>query len=235
MSVMNNRKKRKFAVFDIDGTIFRSSLLIELTESLVEEKIFSPKVRNEYAEAYKNWLDRKGDYGDYIRGVVLAFEKNINGVSRDDFLKVAHNVMLFHQNRVYRYTRDLVRDLKKRGYYLLAISGSPQVIVKEFAERMGFDKVYGRVFESNEQGYFTGKIAYSELIKDKAKILRRVVEKDGLTLKNSIGVGDTEVDIPFLKMVSKPIAFNPNSKFYKYAKRAGWAVVVERKDVIYKI
>jgi len=35
-------------------------------------------------------------------------------------------------------------------------------------------------------------------------------------------------------MVDKPIAFNPNSKLYRYAKRAGWKIVVERKDVIYK-
>src|SRR3990167_3792943 len=67
------------------------------------------------------------------------------------------------------------------------------------------------------------------------KILKRAVEKEELTLKNSIGVGDTEADIAFLKLVERPIAFNPNLKLYKYAKKAGWTIVTERKDVIYKI
>jgi len=56
-----------------------------------------------------------------------------------------------------------------------------------------------------------------------------------LTLKGSVGVGDTESDIAFLKMVEKPICFNPNQKLYQYAKRAGWKIVVERKDVIYHL
>jgi phosphoserine phosphatase len=50
-----------------------------------------------------------------------------------------------------------------------------------------------------------------------------------------VGVGDTESDIPFLKLVDRPICFNPNRKLYAAAKRHGWKVVVERKDVIYKI
>ena len=74
-----------------------------------------------------------------------------------------------------------------------------------------------------------------DLVSDKAKILQRAVEKEGLTLKGSIGVGDTESDIKFLKLVQRPICFNPNKKLYNHAKSVGWEIVVERKDVIYKI
>ena len=54
-------------------------------------------------------------------------------------------------------------------------------------------------------------------------------------MQGSIGVGDTESDIPFLEMVAKPVCFNPNQKLYRYAKRMGWKTVVERKDVIYEL
>ena len=74
---------------------------------------------------------------------------------------------------------------------------------------------------------------YLDLIIDKAKVLKRAIEKEKLTLGGSVGVGDTESDIAFLKMVENPICFNPNKKLYQYAKRAGWKVIVERKDVIY--
>jgi phosphoserine phosphatase len=58
--------------------------------------------------------------------------------------------------------------------------------------------------------------------------------KENLILRGSVGVGDTESDIAFLKFVSRPICFNPNKKLYDHARRAGWEVVVERKDVIYQ-
>lgn len=224
---------KKVAIFDIDGTIFRSSLLIEITEALIQEGIFPKKVGDVYIKSYENWSNRKGSYEKYIGAVVNAFEKNIKDVRYDDFVKIAKNVVVFHQNRVYRYTRELVEDLKKKKYYLLAISNSPKAVVNEFCKKWGFDKVYGRVYELDKGGKFTGKTLYEDLISDKAKVLERAIEKEGLTLKDSVGVGDSESDIAFLKLVEKPICFNPNSKLYQHAKLAKWEIVVERKDVIY--
>jgi len=225
--------RKYLAIFDIDGTVFRSSLLIESTEALIQAGIFPQKAKRFYLHAYKNWLDRKGRYEDYIKAVIKTFLQNIKGVSDDEFLKVIKKVVVFHQDRVYRYTRDLIKNLKKKRYYLLAISNSPKRTVEEFCKKLGFNKVYGQIYKLDKQKRFTGKILYPELIFDKAKILKRAIEKENLTLKKSIGVGDTESDIAFLKMVEKPICFNPNQKLYQYAKRTGWQVVVERKDVIY--
>src|SRR3989344_1834017 len=226
---------KKLAIFDIDGTIFRSSLLIEITEALIIEGIFSENVRNIYNKSYKNWLNRKGSYEKYIETVINAFVQNIKGVRYSDFTKVAKKVIISHQNRVYHYTRELVLDLKKKNYYLLAISNSPKVVVDEFCKKWGFDKAYGRVYELDKNEKFTGKIMHEELISDKAKILKRAIEKENLTITDSFGVGDSESDIAFLKLVKRPICFNPNGKLYQYAKGAKWEVVVERKDVIYHL
>ncbi|MCX7589445.1 MAG: HAD-IB family phosphatase [Patescibacteria group bacterium] len=230
---MPQYKKRKFAVFDIDGTVFRSSLLIELVDALIMNGIFSKKVRKIYAKDYQNWLDRKDSYEKYINSVILAFESNIRGVSEKKFNKVCLKVIEFHKNRLYRFSRDLIKKLKNKNYYLLAISHSPMYIVGRFAKQIGFNKVYGRLLES-KKGKFTGKTLFEDLIFDKSKILLRAVKKENLTFIGSIGVGDTESDIPFLKLVKYPICMNPNIKLYNYAKKYNWTIVVERKDVIYK-
>lgn len=227
------KKSNKLAIFDIDGTIFRSSLLIEMVEALVVKGLFSEKTKSVYAKAYKNWSNRQGSYEDYISAVVVAFEKNIKGVSNDAFIKIAKQVVDDNKDRVYRYTRDLIKDLKKKNYYLLAISHSPKVIVQSFCQELGFDKVYGRDYEVDKNNRYTGKTLHLDLISDKAKMLRHALEKENLTLVGSIGVGDSDGDITLLKMVETPICFNPNSKLYAKAKRLGWKVVVERKDVIY--
>jgi len=227
--------RRKVAIFDIDGTIFRSSLLIEVTEALVQKGLFPLEMKNVYKKAYKNWADRKDSYDKYIDAVVKAFEKNIKGVDHSNFLKMTKRIVDFYKNRVYRYTRDLVRELKKKNYYILAISNSPKALVDEFCKHFGFDKVYGRIFEINKRGKYTGKIMYTDLLSDKSKMLKRAIQKENLTLKDSIGVGDSESDIPFLKMVKRPICFNPNSKLYQQARHAGWEIIIERKDVIYQM
>jgi HAD superfamily hydrolase (TIGR01490 family) len=230
-----NWDMKKVAIFDIDGTIFRSSLLIEVTNSLIAEGIFPARTRNIYLPAFERWLNRKDSYEKYISEVVRTFDKNIPGVKRTEFLRVVRKVIGYQKQRVYRYTRDMVQQLRRRGYFLLAISHSPKDLVVEFTKHWGFHKVYGRIFEVNKENKFTGKILYTELINDKAKILKRAVEIEHLSLKGSIGLGDSEGDIPMLKLVERPICFNPNSILYRYAKQKGWEVVVERKDVIYHL
>ncbi len=228
-------RRRRVAIFDIDGTIFRSSLLIEVTEALIEAGLFPEAARRGYARAHAAWLDRRGSYEDYIMAVVRAFERSIPGVGYKEFLRVSAKVIGAHQHRVYRYTRDLLKDLKRKKYFLLAISLSPKSAVDAFAKGLGFDKVYGLLYKLDLKGRYGRGHESPDILRDKGKILLRAVEKEHLTLHGSVGVGDTESDIAFLRLVDHPICFNPNSQLYQRAKRAGWKVVVERKDVIYEL
>lgn len=228
-------RQQKVAIFDVDGTIFRSSLIVEVVEGLIDSGVFPKEAQRTYIKQQKAWKDRKGSYEDYIDKVVASFMKHIKGVHYKDFMDVAENVIDREKYKVYRYTRDLVSELKKKGYYLLAISQSPKGIVDKFCKTLGFDKVYGRFYETGPMDSFTGKIIDEHLIGNKANIVWRAVEKENLTLKNSVGVGDTEGDISMLELVDRPICFNPNALLYKWARKSGAEVVVERKDVVYKI
>jgi FMN phosphatase YigB (HAD superfamily) len=122
-------KKRKVAIFDIDGTIFRSSLLIELVETLIDRGLFKKDVRVKYLGKKELWENRKGGYDDYINAMVEVFLKNIKGISYSDFKDTADVVLARNSARVYRFTRELIKDLKKKDYFLLAISHSPKGIV----------------------------------------------------------------------------------------------------------
>ncbi len=227
--------KKKVAIFDIDGTIFRSSLIIELLEELIESGTFEEHLRDQYIKEKEAWLDRRGDYEAYVTAIVKVFQQNLKGVEYRKLEWAGKRVVDRVGFRIYEHTTQLVRSLRKKGYYLLAVSHSPKIVVDQFAKRLGFHKVYGTMYDVGPNDQFTGEMLDVHLIGNKANILRRAVEKENLTLKGSVGVGDTETDIPFLEMVDKPLAFNPNKKLYTYAKRMGWPVIVERKDVIYKL
>ena len=227
--------KRRVAVFDVDGTIFRSSLLIQLVDMLIEKGIFPESTRKVYEHHRERWLNRAGDYEAYINAVVVAFRKHLKGVEYKAFAEAAEEMVEREWKHDYRYTSELLKELKRKGYFLLAVSHSPKTVLDKFCPRLGFDKVYGIIYETGPQDRFTGNVIDEHLILNKAAILKRAVEKGNLTLTGSVGVGDTESDVSFLELVAKPICFNPNSKLYRYAKRMGWKVVVERKDVIYQL
>lgn len=227
-------KKRKVAVFDVDGTIFRSSLLVEVVDQLIRDGVFPEDTQAAYARQHEKWLNREGDYETYIQAVVKAFTQHLVGVHYSALADASKKVVAAQWKRTYRYPRALVKQLKDRGYYLLAISHSPKTILDKFCPRLGFDKVYGLLYEIDSDEKFTGRIIEEQAL-DKAYLIRRAVDKESLMLTNSIGVGDTESDIPFLEIVAKPICFNPNSELYAHAKKEKWNVVVERKDVIYQL
>src|SRR3989344_3653255 len=227
--------KRKLAVFDVDGTIFRSSLLIQVVNKLIDAGAFPKGAERVYEKEYHRWIDREGDYQEYIDAVVQTFLKHLKGVHYGVLADAAEEVVEEQWKRVYRYTRDLLKELKAKDYYLLAVSHSPKTVLDKFCPRLGFDKAYGTIYEIGPQDCFTGNVVDPHLIYNKSNIIHRAIEKEGLSLANSIGVGDTETDIAFLEMVAQPICFNPNMKLYKHAKRMKWKVVVERKDVVYEL
>lgn len=227
--------KQKVAFFDIDGTVFRSSLLIELVEKLVAEGLFPSQARESYAGQFREWRDREGSYDTYIRAVVASYMEHIKGIHYGDLADIGRMVVAEQSKHVYRFTRDLITDLKSQNYYIVAISQSPKTILDEFCNAYGFDKVYGRIYEIGPQDRFTGEMVDVHLVENKANIIARVLEKEDVTIEGSVGVGDTDSDITLLQAVDQAICFNPNLALYTHAQKVGWKVVVERKDVIYEL
>lgn len=227
--------ERKVAVFDIDGTVFRSSLLVELVEELIKRDVLPASVKKSYVRQEEEWRNRQAGYEPYIKKVIQAFSKQVKGLPYGDVADIAGEIIEAKKDRVYRYTRDLIEELKNKGYFMLAISRSPKFIVDGFAYELGFHKSYGIFYETGASNRFTGEIEDEFLIMNKSAVLKRAIEREGLSLIGSVGVGDTESDISMLDLVETPIAFNPNRLLYRHAKQRGWKVVVERKDVIYEL
>ena len=211
---------QKVAFFDVDGTVFRSSLLIELVNSLILEGVFPKEAEEDFIDARERWHNREGEYKAYIDAVVTTFEKYIKGVHYGELADIGRQVVVRKRHQVYRYTRDLITNLKADNYYLVAISHSPKTVVDNFCLQYGFDKIYGRLYEIGPQDRFTGVTTNEHLISNKANIAKRVFEHNpNLTPKESLAVGDTDNDISLLETVDFPICFNPNEVLYNYALR----------------
>lgn len=227
--------QKKFAVFDIDGTIFRSGLYREVVYELIATDKAPAELSMAFSQLEIDWRTRKHEnaFKMYEQTMAETFDGILTRIKCSDFDEAARAVFERVSDYVYAYTRDLARDLKHQGYTLIAISGSQEELVRPFADKYGFDVWVGQHYERGDNGYFTGEIVKTHNGKD--IILRRLVLEHGLTFSESIAVGDSRGDIDMLSIVEQPIAFNPDHELFTMAKEQDWKVVVERKNMIYEL
>lgn len=226
--------KRKLAVFDIDGTIFRKNLAFELINELAWMKIFRREIRTELVQFYTRWLDHKGTYEEYRKALVKLYVDNLKGCKKEDIKKASQLVVPFFKDRTYIFANKLIADLRKKKYHIIAVSGSPIEIVEEYNKYLKFDAVYGSVYKTDENGIYTGEEEFAPTA-HKGHVVKQYATENNLTMEDSYGVGDTESDVKFLEIVDNPIAFNPNSNLKEIALKNKWRIVIEKKDVIYEI
>jgi HAD superfamily hydrolase (TIGR01490 family) len=225
---------RRFAVFDIDGTIIRWQLYHAIGDELARRGIIEAAAFQKVREARMNWKRRSGEeqFKQYELELVKAFDKVLPGLAVQVLSDAADAVFAEYKEQVYTYTRDLIRDLKRQDYLLFAVSGSPEVIVRKLAEFYGFDDYAATNFPA-KGGQFTGDVELS--IGQKPVLLQGLIDKHQADQKGSIAVGDSEGDIDMLQMVEQPIAFNPSKQLFEYASKQGWPIVLERKNMVYRL
>lgn len=228
--------KRKFAVFDIDGTLFRSHLFWEVALELARTKKLHPKINDSALKLYSDWQKRVHDraFEDFDKTTISAIDElttEMDPIAYDKALKLVMPRIIDH---TYMYTKKLLDGLNNKGYFTIAISGSRIEEVEIFAKHHGFDEWIGQKFERSTDGKrYTGNKQKTHF--DKHLILQKLIDKHNLTIVGSYGVGDTGGDISMLEVVDVPIAFNPNQDLLKHAKQKGWKIVVERKSIAYEL
>lgn len=226
--------KRPFAAFDIDGTIIRWQLYHAVSDQLAKDGQISADAFERVRQSRMNWKRRTGEdsFLAYEAELIKAVDEALAGMSVTDFNKAVDKVFEEYKDQVYTYTRDLIHELQGKNYLLFAISGSPGPIVTKLARYYGFDDFAATKFQS-EEGRFTGSKDLS--IGKKPQLLTELIARNKTGLKGSIAVGDSEGDITMLEMVDKPIAFNPSRQLFQHARKAGWPIILERKNVVYEL
>ncbi len=232
---MSAKKKTKIAIFDIDGTIFRKNLHFELINQLTWMKVFPHEACNQLTNIYTGWLEHEGTYEDYRKALVTLYAEHIRGCSKEDVIKASKMLVPFHAKRTYIYAERLIKKLRAENYHLVVISGSPIEVVEEYNRQyLNFDSAFGSVYTVDEKGKYTGEASF-EPSRNKGSLVEQYLYEHKLSLKDSYGIGHTESDMGFLKLVEYPIAFNPNQNLKLAAEENGWKIVVEKKDVVYEI
>jgi HAD superfamily phosphoserine phosphatase-like hydrolase len=229
-------EQKEFAVFDVDGTLGRRQLYHEFVIELALAGALGTDAPGLFADARQTW-ERRGSspdaFGEYDDVLVSTYEKALPDISPDLHDRLADKVIAANRDQSYSYTTQRLEELKAAGRKLFIVSGSHTELIAQIGGYYGFDDWEGTEYERGTNG-FTGGVTTSTL--NKATSLQRLLDRHPeVTLRGSMGFGDTGSDIAMLAMVEHPVAFNPDEKLLEAAQQHGWPIVIERKNVIYTL
>jgi HAD superfamily hydrolase (TIGR01490 family) len=228
------------AFFDIDGTLYREGLITEIFKKLVKYEIIPPeKWYNEVRPEYQKWDKRQGNYDNYLLKMAGIYIEAIKGLHVSQVEFIARKVVQQKGDRVYTYTRDRIRWHKSMGHKLITISGSPYELVKEMALKHGFDDFCGAKYII-ENDIYTGDVTPMWDSVSKRKAINEFVQKYDIDLTKSYAYGDTAGDYSMMEMVGYPVCINPTRELINKISAGDKLkdkieVIVERKDVIYRL
>jgi phosphoserine phosphatase len=76
--------------------------------------------------------------------------------------------------------------------------------------------------EVDDEGRYTGRMAFYAYGPEKATAMRELAERIGLDLAASSAYSDSATDLPMLEAVGRPVAVNADRALAKVARERGW-------------
>lgn len=233
--------KNIVAFFDIDGTIFRNSLMIEHFQKLMTYEVIDPAIwYTKVKKVYLEWERRFGDFEQYLEILAGVYLDQLKGIDKAYIEFIASHVIESNGDMVYKYSREQIEWHQSKGHKVFFVSGSPDFLVSKMAEKYGVTEYRGTRYEVDEDNKFTGEIVRMWDSESKQKVINELIDKYNVDLENSYAYGDTTGDLSMLRMIGNPVAINPNMHLL-LALRADdvlskkTTIIVERKNVIYKL
>ena len=189
--------KYKLVCFDVDGTLIDN---VKFSWQIFHDYFQTDGHRRE--DARKKFFSGEITYMQWAEhDINLWKEKN---ASKEDFFRAMGHLKIMNG------TIETLKELKKNNLKLAIISGSLNVVLEKFIPnyRDFFDDVFlSRI-------YFDGdgnieKIEATEFDMDaKALALRNIADREKISLRDCVFVGDYLNDIKIIKEAGLGIAFN---------------------------
>jgi phosphoserine phosphatase len=196
------RRNRRLAVFDMDSTLIEAEVIDELAKAHgVGERVSEITER-----AMRGELDFKASFKER-----MALLKGLDVSVLDE---------IGASLRLTEGAENLFAELKRLGYKTAILSGGFTYFARQIQARLGIDYVFANELEVVD-GKCTGNAI--EPIVDaqrKADLLRELAAKEGLSLEQTIAVGDGANDLPMLAIAGLGVAFRAKPLVKQSAKQA---------------
>ena len=135
--------EKKYFFFDIDGTIYRDSLMVEHFKKLIKYEVVDEKAWvDNTRDIFMTWDRRQGNYDDYLLNLCDLYVKSLIGLDKSAIDFATDQVIKLKSERVYTYTRSRIKWHLSQGHKVIFISGSPDFLVKKMAEKYNNNVIF---------------------------------------------------------------------------------------------
>lgn len=238
---MTEQAKNVAAFFDIDGTLARDSLLIRHFKKLIQYDIIEESYWiNRIKPLYRRYDTRFGEYDDYLDELLVVYKEKLKGLNRHIIEFTSKQVVDEYGDVVYKYSRERIRWHQKQGHKVFFISGSPDFLVQEMAEKYDVTEFRATQYLTDAEGNYTAELVPMWDSVSKSQALAELIEKYDLDPAACYSYGDTNGDLSMLQSIAHATAINPTHRLLSLIRedeelRDRIHIVVERKDVIYML
>jgi HAD superfamily hydrolase (TIGR01490 family) len=155
-----------------------------------------------------------------VRESMLAITKGwdraqVRQIVRQTLLETIEPIM-------YAEALELMELHRAAGHRVYLVSASPEEIVLPLADMLGVDGAICSRGEVDDEGRYTGRMAFYAYGEEKAIAMRELAERTGIDLAASSAYSDSATDLPMLEAVGRPVAVNADRALAKVAKERGW-------------
>jgi phosphoserine phosphatase len=184
------RRNRRLVAFDMDSTLIDAEVIDELAGLHGKRE----EVARITERAMRGELNFKQSFR--ARARLLA------GLPETALAEVAAHV------RLNDGADRLIRTLKHFGYRTAILSGGFQYVGDHLKRQLGIDEVFANRLEIVD-GIMTGEVQ-GEIVDAarKAELLRQIAEREGISLQQTIAIGDGANDLPMLSTAGLGVAYH---------------------------
>ncbi|TMK89356.1 MAG: HAD-IB family hydrolase [Actinobacteria bacterium] len=212
------------AFFDLDKTVIARASMVAFGRPFYRHGLISRRllVRGLWGQLVYLYLGADEERLARMRESVLTLTKGwqqsqVRRIVREALTDVVTPI-------IYAEALELIEEHRVAGRRVFIVSASPSEIVEPLADYLEVDEAIASQARIDDEGCYTGEMAFYAYGANKAVAMGEVAEREGIDLSASWAYSDSATDLPMLEAVGHPVVVNPDRELARVARERGWEV-----------
>lgn len=216
---------RAVAFFDLDKTVIARSSTLAFVRPLRKAGLLNHRTVLKAAVAQVIYRTVGADQAqlDRVRDQLVGLSK---GWRADRVRRlVQETVDEVISPLVYSEALTLMEEHRREGREIVIVSIAPEEVVRPLAGYLGVDHVIATRSAVDEEGRYTGRLAFYATGDAKAEAIRELALRWDIDLERCFAYSDSSADLPMLEAVGQPVAVSPDRTLREAATERDWPVI----------